>query len=97
MKASHALALLLALGAGQAPAQDHQEAMELRRSGEILPLEEVLRRNPRHGGNRVLEVELERRSGRYVYDVETLDRGGQVHRHRFDARTGETLRSRPRD
>jgi uncharacterized membrane protein YkoI len=84
----------LLLAATPALARDHQEAMQLRRSGEILSLEEVLRRAPGHKHQRVLEVELERKRGRYIYEVETLDRHGHVWEHEYDAATGEVLRSR---
>ena len=75
-----------------AGASDHKEARRLRESGEILPLEEVLKRNQPSRGRRVLDVQLERKRGRYVYEVETLDRGGKVRRQRYDASTGRQLR-----
>jgi uncharacterized membrane protein YkoI len=86
--------LCVLLAAAPALARDHQEAMQLRRSGEIMPLEDVLRRAPGQEHRRVLEVELERKRGRYIYEVETLDRQGRVWEHEYDAATGEVLRSR---
>ncbi len=90
------LILTLLLAAAPGWARDHQEAKRLRRSGEIMPLEEVLRRNPQQG-RRVLDVELDRRQGRYEYQVESLDRRGRVREDRYDAATGDVLPSRRRD
>ena len=94
MKQCLGILLCALLAAAPAFARDHQEAMQLRRSGEIMSLEEVLRRAPGHKHQRVLEVELERKRGRYVYEVETLDPQGRVWEHEYDAATGEVLRSR---
>jgi uncharacterized membrane protein YkoI len=39
----------------------------------------------------IIETELEREQGRYVYEVEILDSAGQVWEVKLDARTGELL------
>lgn len=75
---------------------DHRDAMRLRRSGEILPLQEVLKRSKRRGGERVLDVELERKRNGYVYEVESLDKKGRVRKDYYDAKTGKRVRSRRR-
>jgi uncharacterized membrane protein YkoI len=84
-----AIALLSALLALPAWADDHQQARQLREAGEILPLEDIL--SGLRPGERVLEVELEQADDRYRYEVEALDRQGKVWEYRFDARSGELL------
>jgi uncharacterized membrane protein YkoI len=93
------LALVLAIGLAPplAYGEDYDEARRLRETGKILPLQEVLRRQRRVVGPRVLEVELEKRRGRYVYGVESLDKGGAVKRHYFDATTGKPLGAKRRN
>ena len=85
------LALLLTLTAGAVAADDYQDATRLRRSGEILPLQQVLERFRANESGRVLEVDLKQRRGRYVYEIEFLDRGGRVRHRAYDAATGQPL------
>lgn len=70
--------------------EDHDEARELRASGDVVPLAEVLGR-PELAGKRVLEAELETKKGRLVYELEVLDQDGRVSKGYFDAKTGESL------
>lgn len=68
--------------------RDHEAARRLEASGEILPLPHFLSQlEPQW---RVLEVELERKRGRWVYEFEFLYQG-QVWEYMFDAATGELL------
>lgn len=72
---------------------DHNLAWELKQAGDILPLEKILEKAQRlHSGN-VLEVELERKKLRYIYEIETVDTKGSVWEMRFDAKTAELLNS----
>jgi uncharacterized membrane protein YkoI len=82
-------ATLLVLLAQPLLADDHQQARQLREAGEILPLQAILSGLP--ADERVLEVELELEGGRYLYEVEALDRRGTVWEYRYDARSGELL------
>jgi len=95
---SAALAAVVVFSACPAAAgdDDHRNAMRLRRSGEILPLQEVLKRSKRRGGERVLDVELERKRDGYIYEVESLDKKGRVRKDYYDAKTGNRVRSRRR-
>lgn len=96
--AGAALAVLAALSTYPATADnDHGDAMRLRRSGEILPLQEVLKRSRRKRGERVLDVELEHKRDRYIYEVESLDKKGRVRKDYYDAKTGNRVRSRRKD
>lgn len=94
------LAFAVVLGAAAWPAgadSDHAEAKRLRQSGEILPLEDILERARKARPGKVLETELERERGRYLYELEILDANGQVWELKYDARSGELLRHGPDD
>ena len=72
---------------------DHERARELVKSGEIIPLEQLLQQviGQRSGSLRLLEAELEREQGRLVYELELVDEQGVVRELLFDAKTGEAL------
>ncbi len=80
-----------------ARADDHERIRELVEAGRILPLERILEQARRRLPGRVLETELETRQGRYVYEIEILDRDGHVRELLFDARTGAFLAEEPED
>ncbi|MNJ66047.1 Peptidase propeptide and YPEB domain protein [compost metagenome] len=88
-------ALLALLLSGTAAARDiHQdEALRLRESGQILPLEQLLapamRRYP---GARLLDVELEEKKGTLVYEIELLTTQGVVRELKLNARDGQILK-----
>lgn len=76
---------------------EHDHARRLQREGAILPLEQVVSSaQARHAGE-LLEVELEHKRGRYVYEVEILDPQGRVWEMRFDAHDGTFLREEVED
>lgn len=60
-------------------------------SGELVPMEQVLQRIREEGRGHVLEIELERKRDRYVYEVEVVDAQDKVHEYYYDAATGEVL------
>jgi uncharacterized membrane protein YkoI len=76
---------------------DHYEARRLMESGTILPLETVLESVLQQHNGRILEVELEERHERYIYEVEVLDKAGRVWEMRLDAVTGRVLKSERED
>jgi len=84
-----ALLVLLPLVAHGDPDQDR--ARRLSRSGEILPLERLLPRVVAGRNLRVLEVELEEKHGRLIYEMELLDADGRVLEIEVDARSGEVI------
>jgi len=73
--------------------EDHERARELVKSGEIIALEQLLQNivNKDAGKLRLLEAELEDKSGRLVYELELVDEQGVVRELLFDAKTGEAL------
>ncbi|MCW9059624.1 MAG: PepSY domain-containing protein [Gammaproteobacteria bacterium] len=90
------VSLLGAAGIGSASdSKDGKEKREtvraLLEAGEIRSLEQVLQRIREEGRGHVLEAELEREDGRYVYEVEVLDDQGKVRKYEYDARSGEAI------
>ncbi len=75
---------------------DHELARRLVESGAILPLERILERHPQVREGRLLEVELERKHGRMVYEIEVVHPSGDVEKFYFDAGSGELLKNKKR-
>ena len=73
--------------------EDHERARELVKSGEIISLEQLLQNisASEAGKLRLLEVELETKKQRLVYELELVDEKGVVREMLFDAKTGEAL------
>jgi len=88
-----AAALLAGCGAGFA-FEDHDEAKKLKDAGTILPLEQVLRQARRDRPGRVVETELEKKRGGYVYEIKIVDEQGVVHELEYDARSGGQLKEK---
>jgi len=65
--------------------------------GDILSLEQILEQARQHRPGRVLETELERKGGRYIYEIELLDDGGEVWEMKFDATSGELIKEKQED
>ncbi|MEA3641965.1 MAG: PepSY domain-containing protein [Lamprobacter sp.] len=72
---------------------DHDSVKRLRDEGRILPMFEVMRRAERIQPGQLLEAELEREDGRYVYEIRILDPAGRVHELEFDAASGVLIES----
>ena len=75
----------------------HEAVRELMQQGDILPLEQILEQARRQRPGRVLETELERKRGGYIYEVEILDDNGEVWEMKFDAASGELLNQEQED
>ena len=60
-------------------------------SGQILPLQTVLQRVAISHPGQVLEVELEREHGLWVYELKVLRPGGSLFKLELDARTALPL------
>lgn len=86
--------LLPALPASAHGDDDHERARAALRAGEVLPLATLLERLQRSHPGRVLEVELERDDGRWVYEVKLLRADGQLLKLALDARNGDVLSQR---
>lgn len=92
--------LLSVLAAAPTGAHDlsQDEALRLRQSGVILPLDQ-LRASALalHEGATFLEAELEQEHGRYVYEIEILLPDGRVRELEFDAVKGHLLEDKEDD
>jgi len=86
-------ALLLCLLATPALADrdDHDRARAALQAGDILPLSSILDAAVAERPGRVIEVELEREVGRWVYELELLSPNGQLYEMELDAATGRIL------
>lgn len=71
---------------------EHDHARRLHNEGAIVSLESVTRAAQGYRAGDLLEVELERKRGNYIYEVEILDAQGQVWELHFDARDGTFLK-----
>lgn len=99
-----ALAALLwcgVLSAGWAPTarasdDDHEQAHRAVQAGEVMPLRSVLERLEREHPGQVLDVELEREDGRWIYEIKLLQPGGQRVKLKLDARSAELIQRRER-
>ena len=74
-----------------AHADDDQRIRQLQRSGEILSLEQIFDRARKVKPGRIVDVDLDKDNGRYIYEIELLESSGKVWEMEFDARTGELL------
>lgn len=93
--------LLLAAVLAMAPApvlraedddEDHETARKALEQGEILPLGQVLALIERDFQGDVVEIELERKTGNWIYDIEIIDADGRVREVEIDAKSGDVLK-----
>ena len=93
------IALLWGVAAsGGARDIDQDEALALRREGQVLPFEQLLTAvTARYPGASVLEVELEEERGRFIYEMEVLTAEGTVREIELDAGSGEVLQDELED
>ncbi len=75
---------------------DHDRARQALEAGEILPLKLVLEKVGRDTPGQVMEVELERKHERWVYEIKLLRPGGSLVKLRVDASDGRILDRRGR-
>ena len=67
------------------------EVRQLRDSGKIMPMEDILARSRAAQPGQVVEVELDREDGRYVYEVKIIDDTDKVHKLEIDAASVDIL------
>lgn len=72
---------------------DHDEALRLSQSGQILSFQTLLNdADKRYPQSHLLEVKLKQKHGRFVYKVELLTPAKEVRKLRYDAQSGELLK-----
>lgn len=64
-------------------------ARQLLKEGKIMPLQEILTKAAMIKPGQVIETDLQKENERYVYELEILDKDGQVWELELDAQTGE--------
>ena len=90
-----ALALVMCCSTAMARDLGPDEALDLRKQGVILPLEQVLQQAmDRYPGAKLLEVELEEKHDVYVYEVELLTVEGVARELHLKADTGQLLKDK---
>ena len=93
--ASLVILMTLALpGAGvsfAADNPDHDRARQAVEAGDVLPLRTILDRVEREYPGQVMEVELDREKGEWVYEVKLLRKGGALMKLKIQARDGTIL------
>uniref|UniRef100_UPI0035AE8440 PepSY domain-containing protein n=1 Tax=Hylemonella sp. TaxID=2066020 RepID=UPI0035AE8440 len=71
---------------------DHDRVRAAMLAGEILPLPALLERVAREHPGHVLEVELEREHGRWIYELKILQAGGGLLKLEVDAKDAAVLK-----
>lgn len=97
-----ALASLLLIGLAQPSAwgsdsRDHERARAAVEGGQVLPLPTLLERLRRTHPGQVLELELERDDGRWIYEIKLLQANGQLLKLDVDAATAQVLQVKRKD
>lgn len=89
-------ALLMLIAAPLARADvDHEQARRAYEAGEIVSLKQILKAVAKDQPGQVVEVELEREDGRWVYEVEVLSPAGKVTELLYDGKTGKRMAEKP--
>ena len=86
--------LLVCTDAVASDRRDQERARAAVQAGEVLPLATLLERLQRTHPGQVLELELDRDDGRWIYEVKLLQAGGQLLKLEVDGATGEVLEAR---
>ncbi len=78
-------------GLAQASESDHEMARKALREGKVLPLRTVLEQAERDYQGQVLEVELDRDDGMFIYEIKLLRTDGQLMKLKVNAANGQVL------
>ena len=90
--AATGLGLLLAMGSPLASERlDHDEIKQLRETGQILPMTQVMDSAQSVQPGQLVEAELERGDGTYRYEIKILAADGTIHKLSLDAATAEVI------
>lgn len=86
--------LLFACGTWAGDRLDHDEVKQLRETGQILPMGEVMAGAQSVQPGQLVEAELEREDGVYLYEIKILAADGSVHELYLDASTAEVIQQK---
>ena len=67
---------------------DHDRARQAVEAGDVLPLRTILDRVEREYPGQVMEVDLDREKGEWVYEIKLLRKGGVLMKLKIQARDG---------
>lgn len=70
---------------------DHERARQAVEAGDVLPLRTILDRVERDYPGKVMEVELDREKGEWVYEIKLLRKGGALMKLKIQAQDGTIL------
>ncbi|HQT20158.1 MAG TPA: PepSY domain-containing protein [Polynucleobacter sp.] len=73
---------------------DHDKARKALESGQVLPLQQILQKISKDYPAQVIEVELERKSNRWIYEIKQLSTDGSLSKLEVDAKTGVVLKQK---
>lgn len=77
---------------------NQDEALQLRKSGKLMPLDSLLQIvRQRYPAARLLEAELESEDGLLIYELEVLTSDGSVRELELDASNGKLLKDEEED
>ena len=78
-------------------AEDHDNALNLVKSGEIMPLATIIEKLKKLEQGQIIEVELEKKKKRLIYEIELVNKNGIVKEYIFDAKSGELIKEKIED
>ncbi len=85
--------ILLASGPIHA-GSDHERARKAVKSGQVLPLQDILQKISKDYPGQVLEVELDQEKGTWIYEIKQLSSNGTILKLDVDAKTGQVLKQK---
>lgn len=88
------LALSLALGVHGAAVtgpSDHENARAALEAGEIMSLSAILTKLDSQISGQIIEVELEREGGQWIYEIKLLEKSGYRRKMKVDAKTAAVI------
>jgi uncharacterized membrane protein YkoI len=86
------LVALLGTGPAMADRDDHERARAALERGEVLPLATLLERLEGVIDGDIIATDFERDDGRWIYEIEYIDRNGRVVELEVDAADGSVLK-----
>lgn len=86
-----ALILFCMASPAWADGNDHDRARRALEAGEILPLARILQAAEAARPGRVIEIELDRDGGRWIYELELVSPQDRLYEMEIDAATGAIL------
>jgi uncharacterized membrane protein YkoI len=91
------LFLLLPLSPQSLADSDHERARAALESGEILPLQKIIAKLEQIYPGQILEVELDRDDGLWIYEIKLVRDNGVLIKIELDASDGRLLAVKGRD